>query len=138
MPPLETQTLATDAGLVSRSELRIKSEATVIGLVRDCTNILTPKVHAIETRWDCQVKAPFMMMDCLPGNVGMDLGLAVPERVKSSFFKELARIHVSLLAPLAINDDPPISIAGFNFLPFFFCFSPKDIRAVPKQYVHSY
>jgi hypothetical protein len=45
-----------------------------------------------------------MVMDCLPGSVGIDLGMAVPQRLRYLIFKELVCIHVSLLAPLSATD----------------------------------
>ncbi|KAK4225785.1 hypothetical protein QBC38DRAFT_537588 [Podospora fimiseda] len=47
-------------------------------------------------RSDCSVKAPFMLMDCLKGNVGMDLGMEIPPEFKKSFLNDLAKAHVQL------------------------------------------
>ncbi|TEA15774.1 hypothetical protein C8034_v002327 [Colletotrichum sidae] len=71
-------------------------EYNTISLVRQKTSIPIPEVHAIEARWDCDVKAPFMLMDCLPGNVGMDLGMKVPPGFKPKFLRRLAQMHVQL------------------------------------------
>ncbi|KAF4969910.1 hypothetical protein FZEAL_10144 [Fusarium zealandicum] len=48
-------------------------EFNTISLLRQKTSIPIPEIHAFEARFDCSVKAPFMLMDCLEGNVGMDL-----------------------------------------------------------------
>lgn len=69
-------------------------EFTTICLVRQRTHIPIPEIHAIEERSDCKVKAPFMLMDCFQGNVGMDLGMSVPPMYKKSFLRGLAKIHV--------------------------------------------
>ncbi|TDZ15457.1 hypothetical protein Cob_v011643 [Colletotrichum orbiculare MAFF 240422] len=72
-------------------------EYNTISLVRQKTSIPIPEVHSIEARWDCDVKAPFMLMDCLPGNVGiMDLGMKVPPGFKPKFLRRLAQMHVQL------------------------------------------
>ncbi|KAK1657037.1 hypothetical protein BDP55DRAFT_41921 [Colletotrichum godetiae] len=71
-------------------------EYNTISLVRQKTSIPIPEVHAIEARRDCDVKAPFMLMDCLPGNVGMDLGMKIPPGYKQTFLRRLAQIQVQL------------------------------------------
>ncbi|KAK0367855.1 hypothetical protein CLIM01_14789 [Colletotrichum limetticola] len=73
-------------------------EYNTISLVRQKTSIPIPEVHAVEARRDCDVKAPFMLMDCLPGNVGMDLGMKIPPRYKQEFIRRLAQMHVQLAA----------------------------------------
>jgi hypothetical protein len=70
------------------------AEAAVNSLVISTTKIPVPRVHAVEPHWSSVAKGPFMLMDCLQGNVGIDLGMRVPEDRKPSFFAELARIHV--------------------------------------------
>jgi hypothetical protein len=70
------------------------AEYTTNYLVISTTKILIPKIYAVESDFHPLVKAPFMLMDCLEGNVGMDLGMQVPSQSKASFFDELAQIHV--------------------------------------------
>ena len=36
-----------------------------------------------------------MLMDCLEGNVGMDLGMRIPLKYKQAFLSSLAKIHIS-------------------------------------------
>ncbi|KAI0395627.1 hypothetical protein F5Y17DRAFT_474326 [Xylariaceae sp. FL0594] len=115
MPSLGTHTPGTNTDadadgnlVISQFESRMRSEAVIIGLVRERTDIPTPKIHAMETRGDGPVKASFMLVECLPGNVGMDLGMDIPERFKSSFLKQLATIHVSLLSKLSTVKLPKI------------------------------
>lgn len=76
-------------------ETSMKCEFATISLLQQWTSIPIPKVHAIEAREQHDVKAPFMLMDCLEGNVGMDLGMKVPAEHKKEFFGALARVHVS-------------------------------------------
>ena len=40
------------------------------------------------------IRALFMLMDCLEGNVGMDLGINIPSRYKQAFFADLTKIYV--------------------------------------------
>lgn len=45
-----------------------------------------------------EIGAPFMLMECLPGNTGVDLNRdnarGVPSKYKFSFYKEMARLQV--------------------------------------------
>lgn len=81
----------------SESILKTKSDCEfhTISLLRQRTNLPIPEIHAYEARSDCSVKAPFMLMDCLEGNVGMDLGMEIPPGYKQVFLSGLAKIHVS-------------------------------------------
>lgn len=84
------------------SELALEArgicEFNTISLVRQKTSIPIPEIHAFEARFNCSVKAPFMLMDCLEGNVGMDLGTTIPPKSKQAFLKGLAKIHVRRVA----------------------------------------
>lgn len=91
LPPLVEGNHCGDA--LETSGIR---EFSTICLVRQRTHIPISVIHAIEERSDCKVNAPFMSMDCLQGNVGMDLGMSVPPQYKKAFLRELARIHVSI------------------------------------------
>ncbi|KAH8708352.1 hypothetical protein GQ44DRAFT_763514 [Phaeosphaeriaceae sp. PMI808] len=64
----------------------MEREASIIALVRKNTRIPVLEVYAVESDSDCSVKALFMLMECLNGNVGMDLGM-------KDFSKGLADIH---------------------------------------------
>jgi aminoglycoside phosphotransferase (APT) family kinase protein len=74
----------------------MKCEASTIALVRQRTRVPVPEVYAFESDSNCSVKAPFMLMECLNGNVGMDLGMEVPREHQQDFFKGLAGVHVSI------------------------------------------
>jgi len=94
MPPLGTSDVLENS---DESEEAVGNyEYNTISLVRQKTSIPIPEVHAVEARRHCDVKAPFMLMDCLPGNVGMDLGMKVPLEYKQKFLRSLAEIHVQL------------------------------------------
>lgn len=43
-----------------------------------------------------QQKTPFMLMDCLEGNVGMDLGMEIPPEYKETALSNLAKNHVRM------------------------------------------
>jgi len=73
----------------------MKSEASTIALVRKNTRVPVPEIYTLEGDCSCSVKAPFMLMECLDGNVGMDLGMKVPPEHQQEFFKGLAEIQVS-------------------------------------------
>jgi hypothetical protein len=65
----------------------MKCKHNAIALTQENTKIPVPTVDAIEPRRDCDVKAPFILMDCLPGNVGMDLGMTVPPKFRKLIFQ---------------------------------------------------
>jgi aminoglycoside phosphotransferase (APT) family kinase protein len=90
MPPLHDNGVSDD--IVAT---RINCEMNAMFLVRQKTDVPIPQIYAFETTSHNAVKAPFMLMDCLDGNVGMDLGMQVPVKHQKSFFKSLAKIHVS-------------------------------------------
>jgi len=95
MPSLGSSDVQDDKVAHAKSS----SEFTTISLLLKDTNIPIPMIHAYEARSDCEVKAPFMLMDCLEGNVGMDLGMEIPPDRKGSFLNALAKVHVSWPAP---------------------------------------
>ncbi|KAF7947001.1 uncharacterized protein EAE97_004250 [Botrytis byssoidea] len=49
-------------------------ELNAISFVRQQSSIITPEVHAFKMSNDSIVRVPFILMDCLEGNVGMDVG----------------------------------------------------------------
>jgi hypothetical protein len=73
----------------------MECEVSTIALIRQNTTVPVPEVYAFESDSSCSVEAPFMLMECLDGNVGMDLGLEVPPEHQQDFFKGVAEIHVS-------------------------------------------
>ncbi|KAI3565763.1 hypothetical protein IWW34DRAFT_899301 [Fusarium oxysporum f. sp. albedinis] len=77
-------------------DARMTYEFNTMSFLREKTSIPIPRIHAFEARPHCSVGAPFMLMDCLEGNVGMDIGMEIPPESKQTFLKALARIHVQL------------------------------------------
>lgn len=71
MPPL------SDC-LQAALEISMKCEHATISLLQQRTSIPIPQIYAIEAQEQYDVKASFMLMDCLEGNAGMDLGMRVP------------------------------------------------------------
>lgn len=70
------------------------SEYNTIQLVQKATSIPVPQIHAVELNPNYKVMAQFMLMDCLRGNVGMDLGMKVPPNHKKHVFSRMAQIQV--------------------------------------------
>lgn len=91
MPPLAESTSGEDA-----LNTKINREFNAISLVQQKTSISVPQIHALEAEGDCSVRAPFMLMDCLEGNVGMDLGMEIPPEYKETALSNLAKIHVRM------------------------------------------
>lgn len=89
--------LPSRSGGATSDDIRsmMESEISTMIVVRQKTQVPVPEIYAYETSSNCSVKAPFMLMECLDGNVGMDLGMTVPREHQSSFFKRLAEIQVS-------------------------------------------
>lgn len=90
MPSLAGETRYPDS-----LEARIDAEISTISLVSRKTAVPVPRIHLHKTQENCDVNAPFMLMDCLDGNVGMDLGMSIPREYTETFLRQLARIHVS-------------------------------------------
>jgi hypothetical protein len=89
MPPLSQTENHYDS---ARSIM--ECEYNTMRLVQKESNILVPQVYAFEGDANCGIKAQFMLMDCLKGNVGMDLNMQVPPEHKKPVFAKLAEIHV--------------------------------------------
>jgi len=89
MPPLAKSSSDDDA-----LKTIMNCEFNAISLVRRKTRIPVPQIHAFEVKSSCSMKAPFMLMDCLEGNVGMDLGMKIPLEYEQAFLSNLAKIHV--------------------------------------------
>ncbi|KAJ5642538.1 hypothetical protein N7490_006538 [Penicillium lividum] len=72
------------------------NEYNTILLVKQKTEIPVPTVYAVELDTKNVVKAQFMLMDCLRGNVGMDVGMKVPHLYKRCVFSKMAEIQINL------------------------------------------
>ncbi|TGO17247.1 hypothetical protein BTUL_0019g00370 [Botrytis tulipae] len=65
---------------------QMSCELNAISLVRQQLSIPTPEVHTFGMSNDSIARAPFILMDCSEGNVGMDLGLKIPREYMQTFF----------------------------------------------------
>ncbi|CAI7661028.1 unnamed protein product [Penicillium manginii] len=74
----------------------MSNEYNAILLVKQKTKILIPSVHAVELSPDNAVNAKFMLMDCLKGNVGMDLGMEIPDEHKDHVYRKMADVQLEL------------------------------------------
>jgi hypothetical protein len=100
----------------SEAESVMQSEIATIALVQWNSTVPVPQVHAFEGKADYDVGASFMLIDCLEGNVEMDLGMGVPAEKKDAFFDKLLEVHVELSAIqlpkigtiVSINDDSTV------------------------------
>ena len=80
----------------------MECEHNAIQLVQRESSIPVPQIHAVELNPNCKVMAQFMLMDCLRGNVGMDLDMRVPANHKKHVFARMAEIQVSYNSWLAL------------------------------------
>lgn len=87
MPPLSSKDPNT-------AKLIMAHEYNTMSLIKQKTSIPIPQVYAIELDPECRVKAQFLLMDCLRGNAGIDLGLQVPSNYKHRVFTKMAEIQV--------------------------------------------
>lgn len=72
----------------------MSNEYNTMLLVKETTKILLPRIHAVELNHENAVNAQFMLMDCLEGNVGMDLAMGIPDSHKNNVFGKMAEIQV--------------------------------------------
>lgn len=64
-------------------------------LVKERTSVPVPAVFGYITSAKNEIGAPFMLMECLSGNVGVDLnGVEIPTQYKASLHREMARLQV--------------------------------------------
>lgn len=69
-------------------------EYNTIQLVRKESSIPVPAIHGFEANPGNTVVAPFMIMDCLRGNVGIGFGMKVSAEYKTIVFTSTGEIHV--------------------------------------------
>lgn len=101
LPPLVVSEQSEDEESAAKENIaKESSEFTTISLVLDRTDIPVPKIYALEARKHVDVGSSFMLMECLRGNVGLDLGMDIPAQHRDAFLGELARVHVKLAAIL--------------------------------------
>jgi aminoglycoside phosphotransferase (APT) family kinase protein len=72
-------------------------EAGILRIVAEHSTVPVPIVFATVPR-KAEFGVAFMLMDCLPGNVGVDVNDGiVPQKYKSRFFKQMANAQVRKL-----------------------------------------
>ncbi|KAE8312517.1 hypothetical protein BDV41DRAFT_565102 [Aspergillus transmontanensis] len=74
----------------------MESEYYTLQLVQKESNIPVSHVHMVESAPNSPVGAPFMLMDCLRANVGMDLSMALPSQHKLSVFASIAEVQIEM------------------------------------------
>ncbi|THY22407.1 hypothetical protein D6D01_06312 [Aureobasidium pullulans] len=94
--------------------IAIRSEICTLHAVAEHTDIVVPRVYASGTSPDCGVGAPYVLVNCVEGNSGLDLGLEIPLQYENDLFCEMAGINVIHLSCirlprigkiLSINED---------------------------------
>lgn len=73
----------------------MQREVDYLRLVKERTSVPVPTVFAWirNSSRESRIRALVMLMECIPGNVGMDLNFdTIPSGYKSSFYGEMARI----------------------------------------------
>ena len=74
------------------AELLLRREVDCIQLVRERTTVPVPKIFGYMSSSRNEIGAPFMLMECLAGNVAMDLKFdSIPTPYKSSFYSDMAQ-----------------------------------------------
>ena len=74
----------------------LQREVDCLQLIKEQTSVPAPTVFGFVSNAKNNVGAPFMLMECLPGNTGLDLsGVAIPAPFKVPFDREMARFQVS-------------------------------------------
>lgn len=73
----------------------LQREIDCMHLVKERTSVPVPTVFGYIASVKNDIGAPFMLMECLSGNVGLDLsGVEIPAQHKASFHREMARFQV--------------------------------------------
>lgn len=73
----------------------LQGEVDCIQLVKQRTSVPVPTIFGYIASAKNDIGAPFMLMECLPGNVGVDLsGVEIPAQYKASFHRKMARFQV--------------------------------------------
>lgn len=78
----------------------VQREVDCLQLVKERTTVPVPTVFGYIASTQNEIGAPFMLMECLPGNSGVDLNGSdahgVPLKHKSSFYEVMGRLQVCL------------------------------------------
>ena len=79
--------------------VQLQREVDCIQLIRERTTMPVPAVYGYIASADNAIGAPFMLMECLAGNVAVDLDNDVPSQHKASFYAEMANYQVNSIDP---------------------------------------
>ncbi|CAD6565669.1 MAG: hypothetical protein ASARMPREDX12_006713 [Alectoria sarmentosa] len=75
----------------------LQREVDCIQLVQERTSVPVPTIFGYIASARNVIGAPFMLMECLSGNVGVDLsGVEIPAQHKASFHREMARFQTEI------------------------------------------
>lgn len=75
----------------------MQREVDCLRLMKERTSVPVPTVFAYIPGRDSKIGIPFMLMECIHGNVGVDLYFStIPPEHKSSFYEEMARIQTEI------------------------------------------
>ena len=89
--------MTTSQSEEERSRL-VQREVDCLQFVKERTTVPVPMIHGYITSPQNEIGAPFILMECFPGNTGVDLNgneaHGVPSKHKSSFYEEMARLQV--------------------------------------------
>ena len=90
--------MTTSQSEEERSRL-VQGEVDCLRLVKERTTVPVPMIFGYVTSTQNEIGAPFMLMECLSGNTGVDLNRndeahGVPLKHKPSFYEEMARLQV--------------------------------------------
>lgn len=87
--------------------LLLQREVDCLMLVKEQTSIPVPEVYGYMASPDNEIGAPFMLMECLNGNVALDLNFNhIPEEYKDKFFEAMAKIQVCSVGSLSTRLGP--------------------------------
>jgi len=75
---------------------KMQSEIDTMAYIRDMTDVPVPQVFFAETKVENPVGAPYMFMECIRGNSGMDMpgNFEVPQKYADKFLDAEAAMMV--------------------------------------------
>jgi hypothetical protein len=84
-----------DDDVVADGPTLLQIEVDCMQLVRARTSVPVPAVYGYMTSAENDIGTPFMLMECLAGNVAMNLSMDIPPQHKSLFYADMAGFQVS-------------------------------------------
>ena len=93
----------------------LQREVDCMSLVKERTSVPIPTVYGYVASAKSEIGAPFMLMECLSGNTGVDLsGVEIPSQYKSAFHGEMAKLQVEMFENFATR--PALTVIRQKFL----------------------